>query len=450
MLKRATKKQFYAAGQQLIAHPAAGLAGEAFIELSRLISHPVYSQGKFSPQVTLADGLVEINSIDLRQIPEIVWQTALCRDIELVLFKGHVGSFGEFLRAIKKLDWLQFFHAGATVSVRCEALHSRLYHETKLSNALEDQLKSLGFKAASKKESDYSIRLYQYKNTLQVALSLAGKPLFKRGYRHHLSSNAPLAEHIAASLIHFHLNGLSDRIGQVDTSIDRLSGIYVPFAGSGTFGFEGISQLLGLLPSLGQRRFAFETMPLFPDKTLSFVKKKLLQRQGNLSILNPSGLLGLSLSQGLSISFLEKDQQTFNGLCADVAQFERIFSGLQEHDNFELHIKKQLGDFFATSSALGLNQTESGHVLALINPPYGIRLKHRFQSSASFYHRIASRLTQLLETCTSMSGLILLASDEAFYGFSAGIKAYKGGSLGRSLSFNQGGRHIRAVEFFLS
>lgn len=450
MLKRATKRQFYAAGQQLIAHPAAGLADEAFIELSRLISHPVYNQGKFSPQLSRKEGLIEINSIDLRQIPEIIWQTALCRDIELVLYKGHVGSFGEFLQAIEKLDWLQFFHAGATVNIGCEALHSRLYHETKLSKALEDHLKSLGFQATNKKEADYQIRLYQYKNTLQVSVSLAGVPLFKRGYRQHLRSNAPLAEHIAASLIHSHLHGLSDGMGQADISIDGLSGIYVPFAGSGTFGFEGISQLLGLLPSLGQRRFAFETMPLFPDKTLNFVKKKLLDRQENLSMLSPSGPLDLNLSQGLSVSFLEKDPQTFKGLCADVDQFERLFSELHHNDSFELTVHTQLGDFFATSCGLGLSKAESGHVLAFINPPYGIRLKHRFQSSASFYQRIAARLIQLRENCASMSGLILLASDEAFYGFSTGIKAYQGGSLGRSLSFNQGGRHIRAVEFFLS
>lgn len=455
MLKRAIKRQFYAAGQHLIAHPVPGLADEALKELTRLITNPVYTNGKFNAQIVANDGRLEIGPIDLRQIPEIIWQNALCRDVELVLYKGHVGSFGEFLQAIKKIEWSQLLDTSIRVSVRCEAFKSRLYHETKLAKALEEQLNSQGFRVTNKEKAEFHIKLYQHKNTLQVALSLSGKPLFKRGYRQHLSSNAPLAEHIAASLIHFHLCGLKAGLYHHEIPLSDLSGVYVPFAGSGTFAFEAISQLLGLLPSLGQRRFAFEAMPLFPEKTVHFVKKKLMQGQ-KMALTSPFKQdFGLALADHIAISLVENDAKVFEGLHSELNHFERLLADLAQTKVPSLSIEAKKADFFvAPATPQQKIDAKKAHMLAFINPPYGIRLKHRSQSVVGFYHKLASRLVDMSkanEGCySSLSGLILLASDQAFHGFNAGIKAYPGGHVGRSLSFNQGGRHIRAVEFFLT
>lgn len=453
MVKRAIKKQFHAVGHHLIAQPAAGFGALALTELSDILSRPIYASAKYQPRLQIVEGLIELGPIDIRQIPEIVWQSALCRDIQLVIYRGHVGSFGEFLAAIQKIHWEQILPQGAMVSVRCDAWHTKLFHETKLVTALEEHLTGFTFKPATKDQAEFHIKLYQHKNTLTVVASLAGKPLFKRGYRKSLSAKAPLAEHIAACLIHWHLRRNMPSVDNLDMILSSdshtkvslsLSEIYVPFAGSGTLGFEAITQLFGLMPCLGERGYAFERMSIFPEKTLEFVKTKLLKRQHSLQ----SSAFALDANKKLVVRFVEKDLCTYNGLCTDMASYSELFGKFVTDGQISLHAEH--ADFFKHTDSFKKPPENSGHILAWINPPYGIRLKHKSQSAKGYYLRIAQSLVAQLADTSTMSGVILLASDEAFYGFRQGIEASKRGRLGQSISFNQGGRHIRAIEFYLS
>lgn len=81
-----------------------------------------------------------------------------------------------------------------------------------------------------------------------------------------------------------------------------------------------------------------------------------------------------------------------------------------------------------------------------LNPPYGLRLSHgsQHEDTRIFYHRLGQRVKGFRSLFEHVEGFVLLASDDAFHGL---YTAFGKENIGAVKSFNQGGRHVRAVSF---
>ena len=421
------KKKIWAKPQTLRFRPAAGLIQAAASELQDILNRPIY-QAKFNPELNEQDGWLTLSSVDFRSFYELLYRSCCSRDLQWLLIDRHVGSFAEFTTAISKFPWALIIEAGTYCELSADARRSKLYHERKLQDLAAEALQAQGYQVGGHPSEGRVIRLHfeQTQNRLQVFVSLAGEDLYRRGFKCELRASATLREDIAASLLRTELVAED---GQALPSIDTL---WLPFAGSGTFGFEFLQR--SITPPLAAwfRTYSLQSLVCHNEATDRFVKSRL----SDISPAVGDGFWGVSSGR---LQFVYEERQA-----SLLANIEAVHGRLQSIDGKISH--KDILYLFQNVDSLATdtqNHWQDRHILMLSNPPYGLRLGQDARSSREFYRLLSGRINAISSQAASLRGMVLLADDGAYKGFISQLN----GKVLKVQSFNQGGLHTRAVYF---
>ena len=314
--KQFKKKVIGVAQDALIVGPD-GL-GDVFLEeveqACERLSLPYKSRGTLK----LEKAQIEMSNWDFRSLLELCQTLRTCREFWWQIATSHVGSIKEFVDFLDKVDWSLFIPQDATVFIKVESYQSKLYHEGLLKDELEKKLKNIGYKTTQHElNSNFKIFISQKKNRANLYLSLNGESLYKRGYKKSFYAKAPIKEHLAASLF---------RLLNLDTKLSSNDLVYVPFAGSGTLGFEALINLYDIRPMLWRSDFSMKEISGYP-----LASQKYLQKTAENELKNVE-------SEFARVEFLDLDEKTVSELSKNIEKFSSI------SDKFQFSV--EIGDFF--------------------------------------------------------------------------------------------------------
>jgi hypothetical protein len=293
-----------------------------------------------------------------------------------------------------------------------------------------------------------TIRLSLIENKLTVSVSLAGEmELYKRTYKD-LSgaATAPLPEHHASACILWAMNTIHRKVNMSSSSDQNLlaiNSIIVPFAGTGTLGFEGLLALLGGSGGLGSglfsgRTFAFDSFPCASllnleicangidvrgeivkcsDVIRNQMRSEIASKMLNLDSVNQDSTQDRNLfipcmTRGMKILFSDINEDAL------ISCKKNIKSFIQSSGNIisqSLFLEPKIMDFLKddvcsfihhniheTNEAINSDNDvcsktssyNSGTCFVLLNPPFGLRLAKK-SSTSSMYKQVATQLIDM-------------------------------------------------------
>lgn len=394
--------------QSLLLRAPSGFKQHCLVELTSLLKDPATNYKFEVAIVPTTDDTILVEYCDLRQAVELVYRLRTARQIYLNIAAGHVGSLGDLNKFLAKTSWDNYLKSGEKLSLSCSSFQSKVYAENKIKSLVSDALVERGYKIDQ--AVGIPLQVIQQKNQCQLFLSLAGEALYQRGYKESFKAKAPLNENIASCLL---CDLLSDMKGE-DSDCD----VFVPFAGSGTLGFECISLMDKIYPGVTRKRgYAMCEAPWFPSATWNFLET-------NLQAATPP--------ETRKLVFSEKSPQQAEELAANLLSLEKKAST-------KLSAEVIVGD----SLKYDWSQHENRKLAVLINPPYGHRLRPSDLSVRNLYRDLAISLVKAHKQKVSVFGFCLMAREDVFLSFRESL----GELYTKTISFNQGGLHVRAVYF---
>lgn len=282
-----------------------------------------------------------------------------------------------------KIKWNDYLR-GKLPEVHISTKESRLFDSRKIKKALDGSIDKY-FKLNPCKEKYLSdpgeahifIRIIKDEATISIALD--GQRLNQRGDKLQINS-APLRENLAAALLYF----THSKIAPITNMID-------PMCGSGTFALEALS-----FYKRNNRDLYIEKLPLFlkePQTKNILIEKKIVEK----------------------FHLFDQDEQSLE---YSKNNLERL--GITETD-----YKIDKTDVF------DLNNIEILNSVAILNPPYGVRIKVE-GSLSDYYHKLIQAVFTKFKV--SHMGLII-PSDIRLEPKSFNILA--------SLPFSNGGLKVR-------
>ena len=263
-----------------------------------------------------------------------------------------------------------------------------------------------------------------------MSISLAGEPLYKRGYRSVLSHSAPLREDIAACCLQKAMQFIANNHN--DFACDNL---LVPFSGTGTFLFEYWISRYQFVPALFERTYAIQAMPLYRSDHFNYLLKK-ARENCSIEQLTPANYYCVDSSTSANEALLSNIENFKQAL--EKNQF--AWRGTEEskwllHENF-LKI-----DLAATFTDL------SGNLFMPINPPYGIRFG-KSKDTVMLYEHIANKINELSAILKKrekhVAGFILCPGEASWSVF---CKTLTGANID-TYHLTQGGLDIRVAQFY--
>lgn len=398
-MDKVIRKKFLSKAQKCLIKAPAGLQNICHDEIQDIIKTSV-QPFKFHPQVSVDESHVLVSEIDFRLVIEILLRSRLSRDLMLNIGQSRVGSFAELKDLINSIPWQFFFNDGEKISPRVQSFASYLYHEGKLRDILRSSLEKNNFQID---DEGIALQLTIKDNRAGIYLSLAGAPLYKRGIKKDLHTKAPLAEHLAAALMYRYKEEVCDHV-------------LIPFAGSGTLGFEYLMQHNSVSPCNLGREYAIQKMPCCPQKTFQFL----------IETLKPTS----EPREIASYTYIEQD-------AAQVEQLHHDMSGFLKNLNWNIPWTLINQDIFLSD----LENLRDKNILLLMNPPYGLRLKPG--NVDKFYTELADWVLKIFTITAKTKGFCLMASDRAYSIFRQRLGSY----YQHTQHLNQGGIHVRAVYF---
>lgn len=233
--------------------------------------------------------------------------------------------FNEIYRTLKEFPW-ELYIQGHTIDVEVSVHKSKLHHTERIGHevikAIEKRLSK--FAISSNADSVQKVFVRFDHDECVVSLDSTGEPLYKRGYKQHISE-APLRETIAAALLY------ECNVYDYDTIID-------PMCGSGTFPIEAWCMLHAIPPG-ANRTFAFMSWPSFRKHAFT-------------------GIMHNESGEHRDITIIAGDSNP-----------DMVAITLQNSMKAGAQLHTYTGDFLKEKKVLG-----SGKVLCTINPPYGKRI----------------------------------------------------------------------------
>lgn len=397
-----------------VVRPAPGWVDLVLGELRAFATAP-FSRYKFAPDFKVVKGVIRATNVDFRQAIEWTMRSTVAHDIEWVAHEGKCNSWrdlGKICEGLKAAGFTGGPDVAAHVGVKSNASFV-------VSSGIirEKFCEAMGLRHAE--DAALRFRLDLYRDRLGVMVSLAGEPLYKRGYKKHLSGAvAPLPEHQAAACIR----------SAADDAIASIRSVYVPFAGTGTLAFEWILAGLGIGNAFAGRKYAFEDFSGIPAATVAHIRKKLVAARAELPL----------------VACVERDEDTLNVLRENSESFCDLANVSRE-----TFVVSQ-GDFFKPDSEGAVRDLvrhaggEGSAIFALLNPPYGQRLKAATEAR-KYFARIADRLMDLeMKTGAALSGLCLIPDESASASF---VKAMRKTHRVTTTHFTHGGQDMRLVVF---
>ncbi len=260
------------------------------------------------------------------------------------------------------IDWAELFSVDHTFAIFANVSHSKITHSQYAALRLKDAIVDFFREKFGKRPSvekinpDVWINLHIESDQATISLDTSGGSLHRRGYRKN-SVEAPMQETIAAAIIHF-------------TEWDGTKLIYDPMCGSGTLLSEALMARCQIPAGYLRKRFGFEFLPDFEQRTWQSVRQEADQQIREL----PDKLIA-----GSDISSKAVEAARTNLRC--LPDGRKINLEVMDFHNIE-----KLND-----------------CIIVCNPPYGIRLgdkknlgqlytslgdflKHRCQGSTAFIY----------------------------------------------------------------
>ncbi|MEO8965254.1 MAG: hypothetical protein ABI370_11340, partial [Gammaproteobacteria bacterium] len=341
------------------------------------------------------------------------------------------------------IEWDFYINKKMSLKLKIDSVASKAFHETALKKILADSVKNYVSEVVSGENSIATTCIYAdlYKNKLTLSISLAGEPLYKRGYRGTLSASAPLKEDAAACCIQSAL--------QFAATLQKdfiPNTVIIPFSGTGTFAFEMLQFYFQLSPVLFEREYALQKMSFFGKESFNFLVKKA----------DENCLLDKDRINEIRICCIDNSKNANIALLENITNFKKILAKQTTEIVDELFVRDLKTDqpFFA-KDFLTMDMTKIisdkakrfGNIFIPLNPPYGIRL-NRTSDSVDLYKNIARKINEISDLTKReqkhLCGFILCPTEETWSAFVKQLHYLKI----ETYHFTQGGLDIRVCQFF--
>ena len=382
--------------------PAPGWLDLCHKEVLSRIATP-FQKYKFEPKVTLLKSTVKVHRCDWRQGLELMLRLNTAHDVEWMILESKCNQWSEVDAILERIPWEEII-PDKSLPIHVTADVSNGF--TSASGKLRDNLcKISGLKHVSE-GAIFRFKIELRSDFLRVSVSLCGDPLYKRGYKAKLTALAPLPEHQAAACASWPLELMSPE--------EKIKNIYIPFAGSGTLGFESLIVMAGTGSGAFSRPFSCDLFPCTSRATMSFFRKKLSEQ--------------FNKTEYPQIIFNELNQESSETL----------------EENAKLFLKDGRyeivrGDFFDCIPKF----SSSGPLLILLNPPFGERLA-RNSTISNLYRRIGKHLRAFYEVYgNSIIGGCLCPDSQTWKNFIAELRT----DCIETHHFTHGGKEMRLVRW---
>ena len=298
--------------------------------------------------------------------------------------------------------------------MRVNSIASHIYHEGKIADLIAKTLKKLAINVTDREKTPHLLDIRLVEDRLKIYLSLSGRPLYQRGYKRVLSGVASVKEDIASAAISAALTFANEH------KIEKFNQILVPFAGSGTFGFEAAMTLGRLPPWLFFGELSAESYPCCATASLGFA-----QQQSSRQI---------NTSQIPSLTLLDIDGKSCENLIININGFNDVLSS---HSIPPIPVKVIHGDFIKFD--LEEYTRSAASTLILMNPPFGIRLGSK-SSTELLYQQTGQKLANLHGV---ISGFVFAPTLAVANKLISQMKKFQIATR----PFNHGGRNVYLVLF---
>ena len=372
---------------------------------------------------------LELSKVSLYSLVEVLMRSQTLQDLRLQIAAEDVYLESAFRKFCEQIPWETFLARKTAIHLRVKSVGSRLFHESMLRDILADRLaKQLDIKTVKKDTSEKALTTVfaeLQKNRCTLSLSLAGEPLYQRGFRESSGAIAPLREDLAQACLREALAFCHKQ--DEDFTVHNL---WVPFGGTGTFVFEYLMLDLNLAPCILGRSYALEQLAFFNAKNFNFIQSKAR------AAMVPGKLKKIFYSD-----YAQKACEIFEKNHANFKERIQNTSAPESLNSLSLNIFNE--NFFAGTRPDFADED----VFLPINPPYGIRL-HASSEIAPFYAKIARQVldAKSLGAQRKFGGFILCPSEEAWSAFLKGLAPH---AKTTTSHITQGGLDIRVCSFMI-
>jgi 23S rRNA G2445 N2-methylase RlmL len=390
------------------------------------ITETFHTPKKFQTQIEIYENALFAKNISFDNLIELTLRCRVVWDVKMEIARKRCANFSSLQETLEKLPWENTLLPETPLILKTLAQASAIENARKVKECAKTILEKRGFPCLSdSSENDIPahavpVHISVEKNVLHIGVSLAGLPLYKRGYRALTSSLAPLREDIAAACIK------QCRSWAKPSSLTNI--VYAPFAGSGTLGLEASLEFLGILESDAPRTFAFQSLTAYREASLQWLKRKLRD-------------LRTDLPEALHVTYVERSPQQHKELLANISHFEKHFAIASQ----KVVTEAILGDVFEFELK---HPFQCPHSLFIaMNPPFGIRMGKNMASVPDFFNRIGKHVQHLEHqfrvSDSFVFGFVLCPSEESWSAFLRGV----GKLETKTVHFMLGGRDIRLCMF---
>jgi len=348
---RQLKKHVWGQPHRALLRAASGMIAITHTEVKEILATSAHPD-KFGVSTSLdSDGII-ITNASIPQLQEILLRTRTARDLLLIVAEGNVKHFSDVRRLLNAVEWHLFFGPSQTGLIKVDSFASRIYHEHAVRDIVQEAVNKTK-ETGQGTSVDLTIRVTIRRDLFRAYVSLSGLPLYRRQYKATLSAIAPLREDLAACVV--------DMSCLPATTVKRID---IPFAGSGTLGFEAVLKCLKIAPARTRQDLAMFSFPLFRRDSWNYSIKALEESP---SVLNTVDLSDSSLDMFEALSSNVRSFATTYGLSSD-----RLTFNVASTDFYSTPCHPDT-DFF------------------LINPPFGERLDTGANGSV-YFRRLAERV----------------------------------------------------------
>lgn len=427
--ERLFRRQLLGREQRARVYAAPGIEGALARELELLLPSCL-TPSKREPRLRLERQGVSIEGASYRTLLELTMRLNTAHDLTLLLEEGRVRNRLELDRFLERPPWELFFHAGDTTSLRVDSEASALYHKGLVRERAAERLARCGVSLLPAGDSPHRLSLLISHDVARLEISLAGAPLWRRGYRGSTNAVAPLREDLAAGAIRLALAEASNREASASPAL------LLPFAGSGTLLFEYLLAYFTIPPFIFRESYAFENFACGAPPSVSWVKGKLREELSARLRGAPPALACLVERSAPAATAAAANLEAFS------AKIALALDSAGRAEPLPLELEQITSDAFARPWRKWL-PAEITSVFLPLNPPYGLRLATRSQQE--LFRRIGRSCRELAVELSpgGLAGFILCPSESSWRVFRREI----GGAVGVTSHIMHGGRDIRLCRF---
>lgn len=431
-LEKKIKRNIYGKPQSILVIFPPGLSGIARDEAEYILEN-LWFQNKFKSEITVLKNSIRIDQIHMFAVIELLMRGQCFTDIRLIVSEGKAANMPAFEKRCEELPWEFYLTRAMSLRMKVDVGVSPYLHEGAMKELLTQGLRRKVSEIVAGENAEETTTLYVdvYKYHSIMSISLAGAPLYKRGFRSVLSNSAPLREDIAACCIQQAVG-----FGMENNKEFELDSLFVPFSGTGTFLFEYWMTCYQFAPVLFERTYAVQEMPLFRSDNFNYLLKK-AREHCLIGKLTPANYYCVDNAESANEALL-KNIESFK-LAVEKNQLD--WNGTEEskwaHDD----------DFLKMDIAAALADLP-GNIFMPINPPYGLRFG-KSNDTVTLYKQIALQVNALAgllkKRKNHVTGFVLCPSEESWSSF---CKTLSGAAID-TYHLTQGGLDIRVAQFYI-